>query len=201
MLVVMVASYTCFLWFINGTAARYLRVRAEMELAHQIHQVLVPAIAETHRRVRVLGLLGAQRRGRRRSRGRGDAATTTLVRLRRRRLRPRRVVRRRHGDVQERHPHAAVAAAAPISSLLDDLNTVLFPLKSGACTSPLACVPRRRAAGALEFAVAGHLPILRVRAPAARRRNHDAADSDRHVRGLPVHVRRRSTAIAATCSR
>jgi hypothetical protein len=47
-LVLMVASYSCFLWFINGTAARYLRVRAEMDLARQIHQVLVPAVRSRH---------------------------------------------------------------------------------------------------------------------------------------------------------
>jgi serine phosphatase RsbU (regulator of sigma subunit) len=43
----MVGSYACFLWFMNGTAARYLRARAEIELARQIHQVLVPAVART----------------------------------------------------------------------------------------------------------------------------------------------------------
>src|SRR5215471_5738490 len=42
--VLMIIAYTAFLGFINGTAARYLRVRAEMDLAHEIHQVLVPAI-------------------------------------------------------------------------------------------------------------------------------------------------------------
>src|SRR5205823_4263948 len=51
----------------------------------------------------------------------------------------------------------------PISSLLDDLNAVLFPLKSSAMYVTVACV-RGRDAGELEYAVAGHLPILRVRA-------------------------------------
>src|SRR5262245_1814711 len=41
----MIFSYTSFLRFIDGTAARYLRVRAEIDLAHEIHQVLVPSIA------------------------------------------------------------------------------------------------------------------------------------------------------------
>jgi hypothetical protein len=41
------SSYACFLWFINGTAARYLRVRAEIDLAHDIHQVLVPTVSRT----------------------------------------------------------------------------------------------------------------------------------------------------------
>src|SRR5215471_2947467 len=44
-MVQVIASYTFFLIFINGTSRRYLRVRAEIDLAHQIHQVLVPAVA------------------------------------------------------------------------------------------------------------------------------------------------------------
>ena len=148
MLVAMVGSYTCFLWFMNGTAARYLRVRAEIELAHQIHQVLVPRGRDDRRRIRVLR---ASRRRAAKSaatsstssphrhdaspRGRGE-----LVRLRRRRLGPRRVVGRRHGDVQERAAHAPAARAGRSSSLLEDLNTVLFPLKSGAMYVTAACV-------------------------------------------------------------
>jgi sigma-B regulation protein RsbU (phosphoserine phosphatase) len=60
-----------------------------------------------------------------------------------------------------------------ISSLLDDLNTVLCPLKSGAMFVTAACVrgpafadasAGRHGPSALEFAVAGHLPVLRARA-------------------------------------
>ena len=47
MALLMVTSYSCFLWFINGTAARYLRARAEIELARQIHKVLVPQVSLT----------------------------------------------------------------------------------------------------------------------------------------------------------
>jgi serine phosphatase RsbU (regulator of sigma subunit) len=50
----------------------------------------------------------------------------------------------------------------PLSSLLEDLNAVLLPLKSGSMFVTVACV-RGGAGGALEYAVAGHLPILRVR--------------------------------------
>jgi sigma-B regulation protein RsbU (phosphoserine phosphatase) len=49
-----------------------------------------------------------------------------------------------------------------IAPLLDDLNTVLVPLKNGAMYVTASCV-RSRGAGTLEYAVAGHLPILRVR--------------------------------------
>src|SRR4051812_38832161 len=47
-LLAIAGSYTCFLWFMNGTAARYLRVRAEIDLARTIHEVLVPAIDVRH---------------------------------------------------------------------------------------------------------------------------------------------------------
>ena len=45
--------------------------------------------------------------------------------------------------------------------MLDDLNAVLFPLKSGSMFVTAACI-RGGGDGALEFAVAGHLPILKV---------------------------------------
>jgi serine phosphatase RsbU (regulator of sigma subunit) len=51
----------------------------------------------------------------------------------------------------------------PIASMLGDLNDVLFPLKSGAMYVTAVCV-RGGPGGRLEYAVAGHLPILRVRA-------------------------------------
>jgi hypothetical protein len=66
-LVAMAVTYTSFLIFISGTAQQYLRIRAEIDLAHEIHQVLVPAI-NTRVSVRVSRLLARQWRSRRRSR-------------------------------------------------------------------------------------------------------------------------------------
>ena len=37
-------GYTLFLYFINSTAARYLRAQAEIAVARDIHRVLVPAV-------------------------------------------------------------------------------------------------------------------------------------------------------------
>jgi hypothetical protein len=171
-LVVMAASYSCFLWFINGTAARYLRVRAEMELARQIHQVLVPAIT---RRIGEFEFSGF-------SAPSGEVGGDLVD-----------VVTRDgtwFGYVADVSGHGVSSGVVmgmfksairmrliqggAISSLLDDLNTVLFPLKSGATYVTAACVRgpafadaaagTQDAGGALEFAVAGHLPILRVRA-------------------------------------
>jgi serine phosphatase RsbU (regulator of sigma subunit) len=52
--------------------------------------------------------------------------------------------------------------SGPLSALLQDLNTVLLPLKSSSMFVTAACV-RGNTDGTLDFAVAGHLPILRVR--------------------------------------
>jgi hypothetical protein len=59
LLIALVVSYSCFLWFINGTAASYLQARAEIELARQIHQVLVPPIAATVGEFEFLGFSAA----------------------------------------------------------------------------------------------------------------------------------------------
>jgi hypothetical protein len=170
-LVLMVTSYSCFLWFINVTAARYLRVRAEMELAHQIHQVLVPAIS---RRIGEFEFSGF-------SAPSGEVGGDLVD-----------VVTRDDtwfGYVADVSGHGVSSGVVmgmfksalrmrllqggPISSLLDDLNAVLFPLKSGAMFVTAACVrgpsfaeasADGQGTGELEFAVAGHLPILRVRA-------------------------------------
>lgn len=135
---VMIGSYACFLWFINGTAARYLRVRAEIELAHQIHQVLVPPVATTIGEFEFSGFsspsgevggdlvdvvasdgtwLGyvADVSGHGVSSGVVMGMFKSALRMR------------------VRHP-------GPLASLLDDLNTVLLPLKSGSMYVTAACV-------------------------------------------------------------
>jgi sigma-B regulation protein RsbU (phosphoserine phosphatase) len=157
----MIASYASFLWFIKGTATRYLRVRAEMELAHQIHQVLVPPIAVTHGEFEFAGL----------SIPSGEVGGDLVD-----------VVSRDGtwlGYVADVSGHGVSSGVVmgmfksalrmrllhpgPLSSLLDDLNTVLLPLKSGSMFVTVACI-RGSAGGTLEYSVAGHLPILRVRA-------------------------------------
>ena len=163
-LLLMLASYMCFLWFLNGTAARYLRVRAEMELAHQIHQVLVPKI-ETHigafefygfsapsgevggDLVDVVSDISSERgnwfgyvadvSGHGVSSGVVMGMFKSALRM-----------RLRHDGT--------------IASLLGDLNAVLLPLKNSAMYVTVSCA-RGRDDGALEYAVAGHLPILRIR--------------------------------------
>ena len=161
MLVSMVTSYSCFLWFLRSTATRYLRVSAEMELAHQIHQVLVPPIAVTHGEFEFGGI----------STPSGEVGGDLVD-----------VVARDGtwlGYVADVSGHGVSSGVVmgmfksalrmrllhpgPLSALLDDLNTILFPLKSSSMFVTAVCV-RGGAGGALEYAVAGHLPILRVRA-------------------------------------
>jgi hypothetical protein len=155
----MTASYASFLWFIKGTATRFLRVRAEMELAHQIHQVLVPPVATT--------IGGFEFSGWSIPSGEVGGDLVDVV---------------NHdgtwlGYVADVSGHGVSSGVVmgmfksalrmrllqpgPLSSLLDDLNTVLLPLKSGSMFVTVACV-RGSVGGSLEYAVAGHLPILRV---------------------------------------
>jgi serine phosphatase RsbU (regulator of sigma subunit) len=157
----MVTSYTCFVWFMTGTAVRYLRVRAEMELAHQIHQVLVPPVDVTIGAFEFSGV----------SIPSGEVGGDLVD-----------VVDRDGawlGYVADVSGHGVSSGVVmgmfksalrmrllhpgPLSGLLDDLNGVLLPLKSGSMFVTTACV-RGHDSGDLEYSVAGHLPILHVRA-------------------------------------
>ena len=62
-------GYTSFLRFISVTATRYVRAQAEIDLARDIHRVLVPAVEKRDRRLRVSRLVARERRRRRRPRG------------------------------------------------------------------------------------------------------------------------------------
>jgi len=158
--VLMIIAYTAFLGFINGTAARYLRVRAEMDLAHEIHQVLVPAIDTRVGPFEFLGFSAAS--------GEVGGDLVDLVAN----------GSEWFGYVADVSGHGVSSGVVmgmfksalrmrlrqdrTVSALLDDLNDVLVPLKSSAMYVTAACV-RGGVDGTLEYAVAGHLPILRVR--------------------------------------
>lgn len=158
-LVLMIVAYTAFLAFINFTASGYMRVRAEIDLAHEIHQVLVPSLARESDGFEFVGL----------SRPSGEVGGDLVD-----------VVDAPGGwfgyvaDVSGHGVSSGVVMGmfksalrmrirqpGPISALLDDLNAVLYPLKSQAMFVTAACV-RRGAGNAIEYAVAGHLPILHV---------------------------------------
>jgi len=165
-------GYTCFLRFINVTAARYLRAQAEIALARDIHRVLVPAV---DRRVGDFEFLGW-------SHASGDVGGDLVD-----------VVEQDDGwfgyiaDVSGHGVGSGVVmgmfksamrmrvrAGGSIASLLDDVHAVLMPLKQPQMFVTVACVRFVNGVGGhlkrtpdsadqVECAVAGHLPILRVR--------------------------------------
>ena len=160
-IIVMVAiGYTCFLRFISVTAITYLRAQAEIALARDIHRVLVPAI---ERRIGDFEFLGW-------SRASGDVGgdLVDLVEQDKAWL----------GYVADVSGHGVgpgvimgmfksalrmrARAGGSVASLLDDIHAVLMPLKQSNTFVTVACV-RGGACNEVECAVAGHLPILRVR--------------------------------------
>jgi sigma-B regulation protein RsbU (phosphoserine phosphatase) len=162
-LVLMIIAYTAFLAFINGTASQYLRVRAEIDLAHEIHQVLVPGISGTLGADEFTGVSVAS--------GEVGGDLVDVVTLE----------DGWFGYVADVSGHGVSSGlvmgmfksalrmrlrqAGLLAELMTDLNTVLYPLKSGSMFVTLACI-RSCGRDTLDFAVAGHLPILRVRAGA-----------------------------------
>jgi serine phosphatase RsbU (regulator of sigma subunit) len=159
-LILVIVSYAAFLRFINGTAARYLRASAEIELARQIHAVLVPRVDLRTPDFEFSGFSFAS----------GDVGGDLVD-----------VVSSEDGwfgyvaDVSGHGVSSGVVMGmfksalrmrlrqpGTIAELLDDLNEVLVPLKSGSMYVTAACV-RSNGGSMLDFAVAGHLPILRVR--------------------------------------
>ena len=160
MVVSICVAYWFFLQFISGTATRYLRAQAEIALARDIHRVLVPAVAITHGEYEFFGysepsgevggdlvdVVG------------GDAGWVGYV-----------------ADVSGHGVGAGVVMAmfksavrmrlmtgGALANLLGDVNRVLIPLKQSNMFVTAACV-RSCDRDTLECAVAGHLPIVRVR--------------------------------------
>ena len=161
--VAIIISFVLLSNLIRSEGTRYGRVRAEMALARDIHRLLVPAIA---RQVEGFELRGV-------SLPSGDVGGDLID-----------FVETPQGwtsFVADVSGHGVAAgllmgmvkstartllrAGADLDRLQDSLNSVLFDLKSPAMFVTFAGVQVDRAAG-LRFTVAGHLPILRVRAAA-----------------------------------
>jgi serine phosphatase RsbU (regulator of sigma subunit) len=159
-IVLMIVSYASFLAFNNLSASSYLRVRAEIDLAHEIHMVLVPPI---DRRVGAFEFFGVSSPSGEVGGDLVDVVETGGSWL---------------GYVADVSGHGVSSGVVMgmfksalrmrlrqpggLGDLLRDLNDVLFPLKSSAMYVTAACV-RGGDGAALEYAVAGHLPILLVR--------------------------------------
>jgi hypothetical protein len=153
-------GYACFIWFISVTGARYLRAQAEIALARDIHRVLVPQVEKRIGDFEFLGWSHAS----------GDVGgdLVDLVQQDDQWL----------GYVADVSGHGVgsgvvmgmfksalrmrARASGSIASLLDDIHSVLMPLKQSHMFVTVACV-RGGAGDRVECAVAGHLPILRIR--------------------------------------
>lgn len=157
--ITLLGGYLLFIHFINSSASRYLRVHTEIELARDIHRVLVPPIDRRIGNVEFYGVSSAS----------GDVG----------------------GDLVDaiEHPGGWVGYVADVSGhgvasgvvmamfksalrtrllsgvslgpLFADLNALLIPLKPEASFVTVAAV--RSSGTAIECAVAGHHPVLRVR--------------------------------------
>jgi phosphoserine phosphatase RsbU/P len=160
MMLTVVAGYVCFLRFINVTAARYLRAQAEIALARDIHRVLVPAIDT---RIGDFEFFGW-------SLPSGDVGGDLVDLVERdgswlgyiadvsgHGVGPGVVMGMFKSALRMRVRGGGTAAA-----MLDDIHAVLMPLKQSNTFVTVACV-RGGPEDRLECAVAGHLPILRVR--------------------------------------
>lgn len=155
-----IVAYSFFLQFISGTAARYLRAQAEIALARDIHRVLVPVVNAAQGEYEFFGF----------SEPSGDVGGDLVD-----------VVGDDGGwvgyvaDVSGHGVGAGVVMAifksavrmrlmmaGSLANLLGDVNRVLIPLKQSNMFVTVACV-RSGGRDTLECAVAGHLPIVRIR--------------------------------------
>jgi len=155
----LLAGYSLFIHFINSSASRYLRVRTEIELARDIHRVLVPPIDRRIGDIEFYGWSFAS--------GEVGGDLVDVV---------------EHdggwlGYVADVSGHgvasgvvmgmfksalrARLLSGVGLAALLTELNAVLIPLKPATSFITVAAV---RGCGArIECAVAGHHPVLRVR--------------------------------------
>jgi serine phosphatase RsbU (regulator of sigma subunit) len=148
-----------FMYFINSSAARYLRARTEIELASEIHRVLVPPIERRIGDVEFYGWSFAS----------GEVGGDLVD-----------VVDHAGGwlgyvaDVSghgvasgvvmgmfKSALRARVISDEGLPALLADLNDILIPLKPSASYVTFAGV--RSSGSSIECAVAGHHPVMRVR--------------------------------------
>lgn len=158
-MVAVMSGYLLFIYFINTSASRYLRARTEIDLAREIHRVLVSPIDRRIGDVEFYGVSFAS----------GDVGGDVVD-----------VVEEEGGwfgyiaDVSghgvasgvimgmfKSALRARMVSETRLAALLTDLNAILMPLKPSASFITVAAVRSRGAA--LECAVAGHHPVLRVR--------------------------------------
>jgi hypothetical protein len=182
----LVASFIVLSVFIRIEAARYGRLRAEVELAQRIHEVLVPPLDRRSGAIEVRGLSAAS------GEVGGDLVdvvetpdgwTAYVVDV------------SGHGvgsgllmGMVKSAARVALRGGSELGALLTLLNAVIHDLKSPAMYATFAGLQARD--GAVSFALAAHLPIL-------RRRKGSATIEELTMTQLPVAMFD-ETAYAAT---
>jgi hypothetical protein len=158
--VILVAlGYIYFVNFIDTEGAEQLRLKTEVNLARAIHEVLVPPVHAIHGRVEVFGrsVASSEVGGDLLDVFEGDHGVVVTV-----------------ADVSGHGVAAGTMMAmmksaarvklmdgAKLDALVHDLNRVMFQLKGDGMFVTISAL-RFHTDGAVEVAVAGHLPLLRV---------------------------------------
>jgi len=155
-------GYTALLLFVGTQGVRHVRVRTELELAEQLQQTLAPPLADSNAEYEIQGksmpssqmggdLLDAVNDG--------DALTCYVADV------------AGHGiqagvfmGMVKSSTRTALLRPGPLEGLLADLNRVLFDVKAGSTTYVTFAGLRCRKDRKVEYALAGHGPILHYHA-------------------------------------
>jgi serine phosphatase RsbU (regulator of sigma subunit) len=156
-----VLAYVCFMMFFRREGKRYFRAHAEIELAHEIHQLLVPRIDARIGRFEFCGISLPS--------GEVGGDLVDLVHIDGRWI----------GYVADVSGHGVgsgvlmgmvksatrmkLLTVAPLPVLLEELNAALVPLRKPGMYVTMACLRYEEEAG-LTFSLAGHLPMLHYQA-------------------------------------
>ncbi len=156
------AGYALFIVFISGQARRTFRLQAEMDLARQIHETLVPAIDLSTPRLEALGVSAAS------SEMGGDLIDTVphagaidfyLADVSGHGVRAGVVMGMVKSAVRTR-----LLAPGGLAEIMADLDAVLGDVTAPEMFVTFACMRIAADAGRVEYALAGHHPIIHVRA-------------------------------------
>jgi hypothetical protein len=157
--VLIAVGYIYFVRFIDTEGAEQLRLKTEVNLARAIHEVLVPPVHATYGRLEIFGrsIASSEVGGDLLDVFEGDHGVVVTV-----------------ADVSGHGVAAGTMMAmmksaarvklmdgAKLDALVHDLNRVMFQLKGDGMFVTISAL-RFHADGAVEVAVAGHLPLLRV---------------------------------------
>jgi serine phosphatase RsbU (regulator of sigma subunit) len=157
--VMIIAGYLAFLRFVGTEGAEQLRLRTEVSLAQEIHEVLVPPVDQTFGRVEVFGrsIASAEVGGDLLDVFAGDHGVVVTV-----------ADVSGHGvaagtmmGMMKSAARVKLMDGVRLDTLVRDLNRVLFQVKGDGMFMTIAAL-RFHPEGDVEVAVAGHLPVLRI---------------------------------------